>query len=80
MVPFFSFYVSTENKKFGFVKITQPCTLRSLLNELARLIPKLGVKQASSFDRDLIVVSLCVLNEETFFRQMVLLVFLAVVI
>ena len=29
------------------------CTLRYLLNELARLIPKLGVKQASSFNRDL---------------------------
>ena len=47
-------------------------TLRSLLNELARLIPKLGVKQASSFDRDLIVVSLCVLNEETFFRRILM--------
>ena len=35
---------------FGFF---WPPTLRSLLNELARLIPKLGVKRASSFNRDL---------------------------
>ena len=28
-------------------------TLRSLLNELARLTPNLGIKRASSFNRDL---------------------------
>ena len=32
---------------------SMPHTLRSLLNELARLIPKVGVKRASSFDREL---------------------------
>ena len=44
---------NTSHLRFLQKTIHTWCTLRSLLNELACLIPKLGVKRASSFNRDL---------------------------
>ena len=43
--------MSTPNTEFE-------ANLRSLLNELTHLIPKLGVKRASSFNRDLRVIKM----------------------
>ena len=47
-----------QNLVFLSITIVFLSTLRSLLNELACLIPKLGVKRASLFNRDLRVLEI----------------------